>query len=119
MEDFADCFTSITQQVITKVNETQDAFIFSTIVPFINEHSEIIIEKQELIEAINLINQSNKLEEQTGYSLINQIRSALNPISVQCMIDAYEKGYEKGKADLREKFDKCFDWEPKQSSEEE
>ena len=46
---------NIAGEMLSKVTETEDAFIFQTLSDFAQTHYQIIVEKDELIKAIQLI----------------------------------------------------------------
>ena len=46
---------NIVSEMLTKVTETEDAFIFQTLSDFAQIHYQLTVEKDELIKAIQLI----------------------------------------------------------------
>lgn len=51
----SDIISSTVDKFVTTVNETQDAFIFSTLSSYASEQYNITVEKEELVRAIQLI----------------------------------------------------------------
>lgn len=80
---------TITNQIVTAVNETQDEFIFSTLSRYATEQYNITVEKEELTKAILFI----RACKETGTDLRNCYASAVDSTEL------YRKGYNAGYKD--------------------
>lgn len=77
---------TITNQIVTAVNETQDEFIFSTLSRYATEQYNITVEKEELTKAILFI----RACKETGTDLRNCYSRAMSGVAL------YRKGYNDG-----------------------
>lgn len=64
--DTSDIISSTVDKFVTTVNETQDAFIFSTLSSYAAEKYNITVEKEELVRAIQLIRMSREYGPSIG-----------------------------------------------------
>lgn len=62
----SDIISSTVDKIVTTVNETQDAFIFSTLSSYAAEQYNITVEKEELVRAIQLIRMSREYGPSIG-----------------------------------------------------
>lgn len=88
-------------QILMQCKETEEAFIFSYIKPFVDSISEIEISKEELVEAV-LLNRLNKEAiKKYGYQILsNDLTTAT--AQMQYFRDCYQKGYDDGYNRARE-----------------
>lgn len=83
-----------TDKVIREVKETEDAFIFTSIKPFIDSISTYEIQKEELVRAVLLIRMQHEAMEKYGTVLPNDYLTAVN---MQMELErAYRKGFDDG-----------------------
>lgn len=89
-KDISTDFANFATEIINHVTETQEAFIFQTISDFASSNYQIIIEKEELIRAIQLI----RLSREYGPSIDKRLETATQ----QCAIldEAYMRGFRDG-----------------------
>ena len=87
--DTSDIISSTVDKIVTTVNETQDAFIFSTLSSYAAEQYTITVEKEELTKAILFI----RACKETGTDLRNYCATAVNATEL------YRKGYNAGYKD--------------------
>ena len=80
---------TITNQIVTAVNETQDEIIFSTLSRYATEQYNITVEKEELTKAILFI----RACKETGTDLRNYYATAKDGTEL------YRKGYNAGYKD--------------------
>lgn len=81
-------------KIIREVNETEDAFIFTSIKPFIDSISTYEIKKEELVRAVLLIRMQREAIEKYGAILPNDYLTAVN---MQMELErSYRKGFEDG-----------------------
>jgi hypothetical protein len=91
------------QKVLGQCKETEEAFIFSYIEPFVNSISEIEISKEELVEAVLLSRlKKEALKKYDCHILSNDLTTATE--QMECFRDAYQKGYDAGYNRAREKY---------------
>lgn len=82
------------EKVIREVKETEDAFIFTSIKPFLNSISTYEIQKEELVRAVLLIHMQREAMEKYGVTLPNDYPTAVN---MQADLEqAYRKGFDEG-----------------------
>lgn len=81
---------NIVGEMLTKVTETEDAFIFQTLSDFAQTHYQITVEKDELIKAIQLIRmmRENGTDISVPWTTATQQSEALG--------DAYDSGFRDG-----------------------
>lgn len=89
-EENLDPFT-ITNKIAMQVAESQDAFIFQTISDFASSNYQIIIEKEELVRAIQLI----RMSRQYGPSIDKRWETATQQCAA--LDDAYKRGFQDGR----------------------
>lgn len=82
------------EKVIREVRETEDAFIFTSIKPFVDSISTFEIQKEELVRAVLLIRMQREAMEKYGATLPNDYLTAAN-MQVE-LEQAYRKGFEEG-----------------------
>lgn len=85
-KNISEISSTITDKIITTVNETQDAFIFSTLSSYAAEQYNITVEKEELTKAILFI----RACKETGTDLRNCYTTAM------AGTELYRKGYRAG-----------------------
>ena len=81
------------QNVINKITETQDEFIFQTISDFADRNYDIVVEKEELCKAIELI----RMYRENGDNISERWQTATQ--NEKELSDAYRRGYKQGKED--------------------
>lgn len=80
-----------TSRVIMSCEETGDAFIFSVINEFINEHHKIEVSKEELAAAIELIRKRRACDEKYNFDILrDNIRASE---MMMLLNNAYARGY--------------------------
>ena len=84
-----------------QMEETEEEFIFQTVSPFCDEVYEKHISKKELTEAILLYREVQSFKEMgiDSYSFMGKVQT--NPYMIR---QAYEKGREAGKAEMKERI---------------
>ena len=88
-------------QILMHCNETEEAFIFSRIKPFVDSISEIEISKEELVEAVLLNRLKKEAIKKFGYHILsNDLTTAT--AQMQYLRDGYQKGYDAGYNRARE-----------------
>ena len=88
-------------QILMQYKETEEAFIFSIIKPFIDFISEIEISKEELVEAVLLNRLKKEVIKKYGYYILsNDLTTAT--AQMQYLRDGYQKGYDAGYNRARE-----------------
>ena len=103
MFDQDDSGGMINNRILTQCNETEEAFIFSRIEPFVNSISNIEISKEELVEAVLLVRLKKEALKKYGcHNLSNDLPTAT--AQVKYFKDAYQKGYGAGYNRAREKY---------------
>ena len=91
MDDYA---MSYSETIIQKVEETTEEFIFSTLKNYIEKIApDIIVEKKELVDAIEIIRKFRELKEVTNESNITW------KDVFEVNADALENMYNKGRKD--------------------
>lgn len=81
---------NIAGEMLSKVTETEDAFIFQTLSDFAQTHYQIIVEKDELIKAIQLI----RMMRENGTDISEPWTTATQQSAV--LGDAYISGFNDG-----------------------
>lgn len=88
-------------QILKQCKETDEAFIFSYIKPFVDSISEIEISKEELVEAVLLNRLKKEINKKYGYHILsNDLTTAT--AQMQYLRDGYQKGYDAGYNRARE-----------------
>lgn len=82
------------------VTETQDKFIFDTISNFAEMNYQIVVEKDELVKAIQLI----RMTREFGLSIHERLATATQNAAQYRL--AYDRGYEDG---VKEEHDRIID----------
>lgn len=88
--DASDIISSTVDKIVTTVNETQDAFIFSTLSSYAAEQYNITVEKEELVRAIQLIRMSREYGPSIGERWATATQNAAE------LDRAYKKGLQDG-----------------------
>lgn len=83
-----------TGKIIREVQETEDAFIFSTIKPFIDSITTMEISKKELTEAIMLVRMQREGINKYGSKFSDDFNKAC--VQRELSERAYNKGFEAG-----------------------
>lgn len=86
--------TKFTDKIIREVKETEDAFIFTSVKPFLDSISTFEIQKEELVRAVLLIRMQREAVEKYGTLLPNDYLTAVN--MKFDLEQAYRKGFEEG-----------------------
>lgn len=95
-----------TEKIIREVNETEDAFIFTSVKPFLDSISTFEIRKEELVRAVLLIRMQREAIEKYGVILPNDFHSATE---LQTYLEsAYRKGYEAGRREGHNLIDEFY-----------
>ena len=84
-----DIFKNV-DNMITQVQETQESFIFSTLSKYAMDHFNIVVEKQELVKAINLI----RMCKEHGPGIYERWTTATQ--QAVYLDDAYRRGFQDG-----------------------
>lgn len=83
-----------TDKIVREVHETEDAFIFTSVKPFLDSISTFEIQKEELVRAVLLIRMQREAMKKYGTILPNDYLTAVN---MQMELErAYRKGFEDG-----------------------
>ena len=85
-----------------QVSETQDAFIFNTIKPFIEQYTTIEISKEELIRAVQLVQMQKEAINKYGVQISNEWNTAAAQSAA--LEKAYIRGFTDGKMEMRERI---------------
>lgn len=91
-------YQDTTNRVVMKVQETQDAFIFSTLSEFAANNYNIVVEKQELVRAIQLI----RMSKEYGPSIDERWSTAT--AQTAALSSAYRRGLQDGRDSEHQKF---------------
>ena len=92
-EEMTKDISKTVDNIVMRVKETQDEFIFSSLSKYTMDNFNIVVEKEELIRAIHLIRMCNE----TGTDLRQYHNTASNGTEL------YRKGYDMGfKAGVQE-----------------
>lgn len=95
------------EKIIREVHETENEFIFSTIKPFINSVTNMVISKEELVRAISLIRLQREASERYGSMISNDWNTATRQMSE--LRSAYNRGFEDGSKKERDKIKEFLD----------
>lgn len=93
---------TITDQIITAVNEAQEAFIFSTLSRYATEQYNITVEKDELNKAILFI----RACKETGTDLRNYYATAMD--GTELYKKGYTDGFAAGMQEARNRLENAF-----------
>ena len=96
-----DIFKTV-DNIVMKVKETQDEFIFSTLSNFASMNYNITVDKKELIIAIQFIRMCNE----TGTDLRQYNITAIN--GTELYRKGYNTGFEAGIQEARNRLEKAF-----------
>lgn len=96
-----------TQKIIREVNETEEAFIFSTIKPFVDSITTMEISKEELIRAIHLVRMQRECSERFGVLISSDWDTAT--AQNHDLNEAYMRGFEAGCKQERNKIKEFLD----------
>ena len=91
---------SITDKITMQVQETQDEFIFRTLINFLHEQTNIIVRKDELIKAISLF----RMVEEHGPGIYQCWATAAAQSSM--LSDSYRLGFQDG---VKKEHDRIMD----------
>ena len=97
-----DIFKTI-DNIVMQVKETQDEFIFSSLSKYTMDNFNIVVEKEELIQAIQLI----RMCKETGTDLRQYYNTATN--GTELYRKGYNTGFEAGIKEARNRLEKAFD----------
>lgn len=107
-ESIMDRMNNIYSDFRMRAAETEDAFIFETIGPFIRDHSCIEISKQELIEAIRIA-QLRRTARETHGAYFSEVCDLTSATATDRMLhDAYIRGVQHGKDSMYETMMRNF-----------
>ena len=81
---------NLINEMLTKVTETEDAFIFQTLSDFAQTHYQLIVEKDELVKAIQLI----RMMRENGTDISEPWTTATRQSAA--LRDAYDSGFRDG-----------------------
>ena len=93
---------TITNQIVTTVNETQDEFIFSTLSRYATEQYNITVEKEELTKDILFI----RACKETGADLRNYYATAKD--GTELYKKGYTDGFAAGMKEARNRLENAF-----------
>lgn len=98
-----------TAKASMEMAETQDAFIFRTIGPFVNDVAGFEISKKELVDAIQLIRLRKKVADIYGVPLVYIESDLSKATDISRMLDkAYNRGFIDGMNKERERIIKML-----------
>ena len=98
MAKLEDIYQDTINKVVMEVRETQDSFIFQTLTDFAANQYQIVVEKQELIQAIQLI----RMTREYGPSIDQRWTTATEQTEV--LHGAYLRGFQEGVDSEHQKF---------------
>lgn len=84
--------TNIFDEISMKVVETEEAFIFSIIDPFIQSIAQTEISKEELVKAVQLIRLQREASDRYGVTISNDWCTAVS--QTEELSKAYGRGYD-------------------------
>ena len=102
-EEIAKDIFKTVDNIVMRVKETQDEFIFSTLSKYAMDNFNIAVEKEELIRAISLI----RMCKETGTDLQQYHNTATN--GTELYRKGYNTGFEAGIQEARNRLEKAFD----------
>lgn len=88
--DEFDVVNTISNKIAHQVQETEDEFIFKTLSDFAADNYNIVVEKQELIQAIKLI----RMYREAGFDIGERFTTATQ--QSEWYMHAYDKGLKDG-----------------------
>ena len=88
--DEFDVVNTISNKIAHQVQETEDEFIFKTLSDFAADNYNIVVEKQELIQAIKLI----RMYKEAGFDIGERFTTATQ--QSEWYSHAYDKGLKDG-----------------------
>lgn len=95
------------EKIIREVNETDEAFIFSTIKPFIDSITTMEISKDELVRAIHLVRMQREASERFGVLISSNWDTAT--AQMHDLNEAFKRGFEAGSKKERDKIKEILD----------
>ena len=101
-EEMAKGMFKTVDNIVMQVKETQDEFIFSTLSDFASTNYNIMVDKKELIMAIQFIQMCNE----TGTDLRQYHNTATN--GTELYRKGYNTGFEAGIQKARNRLEKAF-----------
>ena len=98
--DEFDVVNMISNKIAHQVQETEDEFIFKTLSDFASDNYNIVVEKQELIQAIKLI----RMYREAGFDIGERLATATQ--QSELYMHAYDKGLKDG---IKKEHDRVMD----------
>lgn len=95
------------ETIITQVTETEDEFIFQTLSDYATKHYKTVVEKEELVRAIQLIRMSREYGPSIGERWATATQNAVE------LDRAYRKGLRDGIQEARKRLENTFKEETK------
>lgn len=95
--------TTVIDKIMMGVQETQEAFIFNTISPFIQGVSSMEVSKEELVMAVELL----RACKEHGFDICNKCATAVQ--KTKMMSDSYERGFRDGVRDEHDRIMSILD----------
>lgn len=95
------------QKIIREVNETEDAFIFSTIKPFVDSVTTMEISKEELVRAIYLVRMQREASERFGVLISSDWDTATS--QMRDLNEAYMRGFRSGVEQEKKRIKECLE----------
>ena len=89
-EEIAKDIFKTVDNIVTQVKETQDEFIFSTLSKYAMDNFNIVVEKEELVQAIHLI----RMCKEYGPGIYERWTTATQQTAY--LNDAYKRGFHDG-----------------------
>lgn len=98
---------SLIETITTQVTETEDEFIFQTLSDFASTKCKTVVEKEELVRAIQLIRMSREYGPSIGERWATATQNAAE------LGRAYRKGLQDGIQEARNRLENTFKEEKK------
>lgn len=98
---------SLIETITTQVTETEDEFIFQTLSDFASTKYQTVVEKEELVRAIQLIRMSREYGPSIGERWATATQNAAE------LDRAYRKGLRDGTQEARKRLENAFKEEKK------
>lgn len=98
---------SLIETIMTQVTETEDEFIFQTLSDYATKHYKIVVKKEELVRAIQLIRMSREYGPSIGERWATATQNAAE------LGRAYRKGLQDGIQKARNRLENTFKEETK------
>lgn len=95
------------EKIVREVTETEDAFIFSTIKPFVDSITTMEISKEELVRAIHLVRMQREASERFGVLISSDWDTATS--QMHDLNEAFNRGFEAGVEKERDKIKEILD----------